>query len=178
MNDEFAHSAEGSEPEAGGLPQWPNHESIEFDQKAAEELEGASDLERNVDFVGEPPIDAAPIAVDEAPVPELPRPDAHQPFSPTAADIENEMSAQRVAVELRRIESEVRAIIDPHDSKRKRRLTGTHRWHELQEDIIAWEFTGRFDESELRKVRELIAQRNHLFEHLKFLASTRPTWNS
>ena len=43
-------------------------------------------------------------------------------------DWENELSAHRVAVELRRIESEVRVLLEERDPKRKRKLSGTSRW--------------------------------------------------
>jgi hypothetical protein len=93
-------------------------------------------------------------------------------------DWENELSAHRVAVELRRIESEVRALLEERDPKRKRKLSGTSRWQELEEDIMSWRFSGRFNEDALRRAQELIARRHYLFNHLRFLASTRPTWNS
>ena len=93
-------------------------------------------------------------------------------------DWENELSAHRVAVEIRRIESEVRAIIEERDPKRNRKLSGTHRWHELEDDLLSWRFSGRFDEETLRRLRELIGRRHYLFHRLRFLASTRPTWNT
>jgi len=93
-------------------------------------------------------------------------------------DWEHELSAHRIAVELRRIESDVQAILEERDPKRKRKFTGTHRWHELEDDIISWRFSGRFDENMLRRVQELIGRRHYLFHRLRFLASTRPTWNS
>ncbi|MEK7757095.1 MAG: hypothetical protein AAB385_07770, partial [Planctomycetota bacterium] len=61
-------------------------------------------------------------------------------------DWENELSAHRVAVELRRIESDIRALLEERDPKRKRKLSGTHRWNELEDDILSWRFSGRFDE--------------------------------
>ena len=93
-------------------------------------------------------------------------------------DWENELSAHRVAVELRRIESDVRAILEERDPKRKRKLSGTSRWQELEDDIISWRFSGRFDEDTLRRVQELIGRRHYLFHRLRFLASTRPAWNT
>ncbi len=103
---------------------------------------------------------------------------AEMPHVEQTGDWENELSAHRVAVELRRIESEVRAMLEDRDPKRKRKFTGTHRWHELEEDIISWRFSGRFDEDTLRRAQELINRRHYLFQHLRFLASTRPTWNT
>ena len=95
-----------------------------------------------------------------------------------AGDWENELSAHRVAVELRRIESELRALLEERDPKRKRKLSGTSRWHELEDDILSWQFSGRFDDETLRRLRELIGRRHYLFHRLRFLASTRPTWNT
>ncbi len=93
-------------------------------------------------------------------------------------DWENELSAHHVAVELRRIESKLRSMLEEGDTKRKRKLSGTARWHELEDDILSWRFSGRFDESTLQRLQELIGRRHYLFNRLRFLASTRPTWNS
>ena len=93
-------------------------------------------------------------------------------------DWENELSAHRVAVELRRIESDLRALLEERDPKRKRKLSGTSRWHELEDDILSWRFSGRFDENTLRRLLELVVRRHYLFHRLRFLASTRPTWNT
>lgn len=93
-------------------------------------------------------------------------------------DWESELSAHAVGIELKCIEDEVRAILEDRDPRRKRRLNGTSRWQELEDDLISWRFSGRFSEDALRRLGELIARRHHLFRHLRFLASTRPTWNS
>ncbi|MDO8631951.1 MAG: hypothetical protein Q7R41_15810 [Phycisphaerales bacterium] len=93
-------------------------------------------------------------------------------------DWEHEFSAHRIAAELSRIEIEVRRLIEDCDPKRKRRFTGTRRWHELEEDLLSLRFTGRVDEDTLRRVFELIARRHFLFGQLRFVASTRPTWNT
>lgn len=93
-------------------------------------------------------------------------------------DWESELSAHAVGIELKRIEDEVRAILEDRDPRRKRKLNGTSRWQELEEDLISWRFSGRFSEDALRRLGELISRRHHLFRHLRFLASTRPTWNS
>lgn len=91
---------------------------------------------------------------------------------------EHEFSAHRIAAELGRIEIEVRRLIEDCDPKRKRRFTGTRRWHELEEDLLSLRFTGRVDEDTLCRVFEHIARRHYLFGQLRFVASTRPTWNS
>lgn len=93
-------------------------------------------------------------------------------------DWEHELSAHRVAVELRRVESDLRAILEERDPKRKRKLSGTARWHELEDDILSWRFSGRFEETSLQRLQELIRRRHYLFNRLRFLASTRPTWNT
>ncbi len=91
---------------------------------------------------------------------------------------ELEPSAHNVVVELKRIENEVRELLEGVDSRRKRRLGGTQRWHELEEDIIGWKFGGRVPEDSLRRLQELVTRRHFLFRHLEFLAATRPVLNS
>ncbi|MGD2108028.1 MAG: hypothetical protein PVI86_01425 [Phycisphaerae bacterium] len=93
-------------------------------------------------------------------------------------DWANELSPQRIAVELKRIESEIRRLLENRDPRRKRKLGGTRRWLELEEDIIAWRHTGRFDEKTLTRLGELVARRHFLFRRLRFLTGTRPVWNS
>ncbi len=87
-------------------------------------------------------------------------------------------SAHRIAVELKTIETEVRALLADFDPRRKRKLSGSRRWLELEEDIISWRFSSRIQEDVLTRLRELIVKRNHLFRRLHFLAGIRPTWNS
>jgi hypothetical protein len=93
-------------------------------------------------------------------------------------DWESELSAHAIAIELRKIESEVREILEERDPKRKRKLSGTHRWQELEDDILSWYGGGRFDDDTLGRLRDLVSRRHYLFRHLNFLAFTRPTWNS
>ena len=95
---------------------------------------------------------------------------------PTVWD--RERSPHKIAVELKRIESEIRGVLEGRDPKRKRKLGGTRRWLELQEDIVSWRHTGRFDESTLNRLQELTARRHYLFRRLCFLATTRGTWNT
>ncbi|MFH1107923.1 MAG: hypothetical protein V1790_01810 [Planctomycetota bacterium] len=140
----------GSEGRVGGSQDALLADSAVALPQAVSEDQGASDMAA-----------AAPIAHPEQ-----------------TGDWANELSPHRVAVELRRIESEVRALLEERDPKRKRKLSGTSRWQELEEDIVSWRFSGRFNEDTLRRAQELIARRHHLFNRLRFLASTRPTWNS
>lgn len=91
---------------------------------------------------------------------------------------EYEMSAHRIAVELKRIENEVWTLLDGSDTKRKRRLAGSRRWMELEDDIRNWRYTGRFDEAVLDRLQQLVCRRHYLFTRLRFSASTRPVWNS
>jgi len=93
-------------------------------------------------------------------------------------DWHHEVSPHRIVIELKRIESEVREILESRDSKRKRKLGGSRRWLELEEDIITWRYTDRFDEPTLRHLQELVAKRHYLFRRLRFIAGTRPTWNT
>jgi len=96
----------------------------------------------------------------------------------TPREWDKEVSARRVVIELKRVETEIRELLQDRDSKRKRKLTGTRRWLELEEDIVSWRFASRFDEETLARVRQLVARRHHLFKRLRFLAGTRSTWNT
>jgi len=97
---------------------------------------------------------------------------------PGEADWANELSVKRIAIELSHIEEEVRSSLAGRDPKRNRKLSGTRRWLELEEDIGALLYRGRIEESVLEKLRLLVSRRHHLFRRLKFLTGTRPTWNS
>lgn len=95
-----------------------------------------------------------------------------------AANWSNERSAHRIAIELKHVEAEVRRLLENNDSRRKRRLAGTRRWLELEEDIISWRFSGRPDEDTLAQVSALVAKRHYLFKQLEFLTTVRPRWRS
>lgn len=105
-------------------------------------------------------------------------PDAGAAVDRSTINWSEETNAQRIGLELRRIEADIRAMLEQRDPKRKRKMAGTRRWHELEEDILSWRFTGRFEEETLRRLSELIARRHFLFARLRFLAFTRPAWNS
>ena len=94
------------------------------------------------------------------------------------ARLGHEVVAHGIAVQLKHVEVEVRELLEGRDSKRKRKLSGTQRWHELEEDIIAWRYSGRFDEASLIKLTALVARRHYLFRSLRFAAGTRPRWNT
>ena len=124
------------------------------------------------------------VGSDDDPLHDLPE-ITEAPVLPPAAtrlhrkgDLEAEMSAPTVAAELKRIETAVRSLLEDRDTRRKRRLGGSSRWFELEDDIRSWRFSGRFDEATLDRLTELIQQRHFLFNHLRFIGSTRPTWNS
>jgi hypothetical protein len=97
---------------------------------------------------------------------------------PYDIDTNTETSSHSIMVELKRIEDEVRRILEIKDPKRKRKLTGTRRWLELEEDLVAWRFSERMDEASIARLRQLVARRHSLFGRLRFLAGTRPTWNT
>jgi len=106
-----------------------------------------------------------------------------EPTLPTGAtkpepNWDRERNPLRIAFELKRIEAEVRSLLENRDPKRKRRLAGTRRWNELEEDIIAHRHTGRIDEPSLLRLSQLITRRHYLFRRLRFVSSTRPTLNS
>ncbi|MCO6436220.1 MAG: hypothetical protein J5J06_03940 [Phycisphaerae bacterium] len=88
------------------------------------------------------------------------------------------LRARRIGADLKQVEYDVREILDLLDPRRKRKLSGTRRWHELEEDIIQWRHSGRMDEASLVRLTELIARRHYLFRQLSFLSGTRPTWNT
>ena len=93
-------------------------------------------------------------------------------------DWDRTTSAHRIAVELKRIETDVRGLLEHRDPRRKRRLTGTRRWLELQEDIISWYGSDRFDVETLRELQRLVTRRHHLFRRLTYISSTRSGWNT
>jgi hypothetical protein len=104
-------------------------------------------------------------------VPEEPREEAE-------ADWDNEMSVKRISIELGRIEKQVRALLGDQDPKRKRKLAGTRRWLELEDDIRDLLHSGRLDNHVIRELHLLVIQRHRLFRRLNFLTGTRPTWNT
>lgn len=96
----------------------------------------------------------------------------------TLRDWSNEKSTRAIAIELKHIETEVRNLLNSRDAKRKRKLAGSRRWQELEDDLISWRFSNWMDEETILQLQRLVARRNYLFTRLRFLASTRPTWNS
>lgn len=96
----------------------------------------------------------------------------------TVTDWDRTTSAHRIAVELKRIETDVRGLLEHRDPRRKRRLTGTRRWLELQEDIVTWYGADRFDVDTLRELQRLVTRRHHLFRRLSYISSTRSGWNT
>lgn len=86
--------------------------------------------------------------------------------------------ANDAAVELKRIETEVRKLLDNCDNRRKRKLGGTYRWKELEDDLISWRFGGRINDDTINQLQRLIVKRNYHFQQLRFLSSTRTAWNS
>jgi len=116
---------------------------------------------------------------DAASIPDEPEEGAggHETAGVTG-DWQTEMSAQRLAIELKRIETRVRELLSDRDSRRKRKLAGTFRWHELEQDIIVWRADGRMAPETLEELHRLVIRRHFVFNQLRFAAATRPTWNS
>ncbi|MHC4698085.1 MAG: hypothetical protein ACYTFA_15235 [Planctomycetota bacterium] len=128
------------------------------------------------------PPSAAVIETDEAGdadrISEEPDTDA-KPTQPIVdGRLDHDAVAHRIAVQLKRVEAEVREVLEGRDSKRKRKLSGTRRWRELEEDIIAWRYSGRFDEASLTRLRDLVARRHYLFRSLRYVTGTRRRWNT
>lgn len=124
----------------------------------------------------------AAVSDDTSDVASIPDEPTDDPDSATSqlrvGDWQAEMSAHRIAVELKRLETRIRELLADRDSRRKRKLAGTYRWHELEEDIIGWRAERRIDSATLDELHQLVCHRHFLFNQLRFAASTRPTWNS
>jgi len=105
-------------------------------------------------------------------------PGGQHPVDPTLIDWANECSPRTVAVELKRLEQQVRQLLADRDPRRKRKLAGSRRWAELHDDILAWRYASRLDEQTLSDLQRLISRRHYLFQRLRYLACTRPTWNT
>ena len=105
-------------------------------------------------------------------------PDGQHPVDSTLIDWANECSPRTVAVELKRVEQQVRQLLEDRDPRRKRKLAGSRRWSELHDDILTWRYASRLDEQTLRDLERLVSRRHYLFQRLRFLACTRPTWNT
>lgn len=121
----------------------------------------------------------APAADEAATLAEIPAHDEDASPPPDGeVEWEPNASARVVAAELKRVEGEVRRLLENCDNKRKRKYEGTRRWLELQEDILAMRFTGPADEATLRQVQALVARRQDLFRRLSFIVGTRYRWNT
>lgn len=91
---------------------------------------------------------------------------------------DGDWTPQRIGTELRELEEEIRELLGERDPRRKRKFTGTRRWHELLEDLIGLHYSSHFDEKTVARIQLLVARRQALFRRLRFLALTRPTWNT
>jgi hypothetical protein len=123
------------------------------------------------------PPSAQPLSNGDADVPAVVLEDEAS-RAPGDIDGSSERSYRRLIAELKAIEQEIRELLESKDAKRKRRFSGTRRWLDLEEDILEWRFSGRFEDPTLLRVQQLIARRHYLFRRLRFLAGTRPTWNT
>lgn len=112
-------------------------------------------------------------ASDAGALPADEEPKIQEAATPELPNWDRERSAHRIVVELKRIEADVRGLLENRDTKRKRKLSGTRRWLDLEEDVIAWRYAGRFDEDTLRRLQELIHRRHHLFGRLRYLTAAR-----
>lgn len=183
QSDEIPPVEDASEPDEPMPEAIPDDESEPLDP-AARALEGSvseadeegesaarqkaarvtADSDSDTDAVVDAPSDSTSQSSDAKPTREY--------------DLEYEGSAHKVVVELKHVEQEVRQLLEDRDTRRKRKLSGTHRWRELEDDIRAWRSGGRFDETSLDRLCGLVNRRHYLFKRLRFLAATRPTWNS
>lgn len=154
MSDELNPDFSGMEDEAPVSHSFAEPE----DALASEPSEATMPVEARVETSA---VSAAPAGTSDHPVLRSYEKDVHD-----------------TSFELRRIETDIRDLLADRDPVRKRKFTGTAKWHELEDDLISWRFTGRFDEELLRRVQEMVSRRHYLFRHLRYLCSTRPVWNS
>ena len=152
---------------------------------AEEDADATPLLEADEFSTSEPELQAPPPTLadegdgDAARITEGPESHSDQPPVDRALiDWANECSPRVVAVELKRVEEQVRQLLENRDLRRKRKLAGSRRWAELHEDILSWRYAGRMDEQTLRDLERLISRRHYLFRRLSYLAGTRPTWNT
>ncbi|MFQ5591144.1 MAG: hypothetical protein ACE5HE_08285 [Phycisphaerae bacterium] len=129
-----------------------------------------------------PPVSADVIETDEVGdadrVAEEPEENAQVEQPLAEPRLPHDVVAHRIAVELKRVELEVRGLLEGRDPKRKRKLSGSRRWRELEDEIIAWHYSDRFDKASLNRLAELAAKRHYLFRQLCFVTGTRPRWNT
>lgn len=104
--------------------------------------------------------------------------DAAPSKPPDSVDWADQASVNDLALELRAVEKKVRSLLEDRDTRRKRKLAGSRRWLELEDDILNLRFSGRVPEDMLRELQVLVQRRHYLFHRLRFLTTTRPTWNS
>ncbi len=95
-----------------------------------------------------------------------------------AGDWQAEMSARRIAIELRKIETIIRELLQDRDLRRRRKLAGTYRWRELEDDLNELRTSRRVDPDTINEIQRLVYRRHFLFTQLRFAAATRPTWNT
>lgn len=136
------------------------------------QVPGDRPVDDGIEPFGEGDLTTIPPAVDESKRSDEPAIAAgHEPWEPND-------QARHVAVELRRVEMEIRELLENCDNKRKRKYEGTRRWLELMEDLVAMRYTGPADEATLAKVSALVARRMYLFNMLNFIVATRHRWNT
>ena len=184
-------SEPGPDMEDAYEPEPPDQECVSEDDPSlldpatrslsGEEGEQAEDVDKETLAVEQPQPKATfedDVSSDAEAVSDAPESPAATAPIDAPVNWERQMSAHRIAVELKRVETEVRSVLEDRDPKRKRRLAGTHRWRELEDDIQHWRYAGRFDKATLDRLEQLIIRRHYLFGRLRFVASTRPTWNT
>lgn len=129
-------------------------------------------------------VDDAVIAEFAASTGDLPAGDAEPPAEPVVIRRsrqdawDGDWTPQRIDAELRALETEIRELLGERDPRRKRKLTGTRRWHELQEDLVGLHYAGQYDPPTVARIQQLVMRRHALYRRLRFLALTRPTWNT
>lgn len=119
--------------------------------------------------------DAAVESESSEPRPSM-RPHHEETTTSTAWDVD--WTPHRLGIELQHVEEKIKELLASRDPRRKRKFTGTRRWNELHEDMIQAHFGDPLDQKSIREIERLISKRHALFTRLRFLAGTRPVWNS
>jgi hypothetical protein len=190
LSDELGNPA--PEPQPGSHPHPPAHNPPLTEEEAGSPIEEARAAAMSIEVraLDGAEFEAAPEGSDAPPS----TAHAEEPITAareTSGDMvvppsnrfrkgewQHEFSGHRIAVEIARIEAEIRRIFDERDPRRKRKLNATRRWQELEEDIISLRYSGRVEEPVLRELTRLAMQRHYLFNQLRYVASTRATWNT
>jgi len=179
--DEFSEGSgdDGSFPPADAGEAGDFASPAEFQEGQWPEETGAADavVDANDQFAEEP-VEGADSRIADDSTTLLAAPEGQADAMTVKMRWDAYASAHHIGIELKHLEDEVRDLLEPIDQRRKRKFSGTRRWHELEDDLRALRFSGRLPETTIAKILQLIAKRHTLYQRLSFLSATRPTWNT